>query len=172
MTAAPLHILSEIHWSSLLWGAFIGAVTIGLRTVMQAPIKALSEHSFFIQTFWWLSPQRPFAGTWEVSWNVQSTRLHNVNSDQVKIRSLFRNVTFTTKTTLKDGAIERCVFVGKLVDRTLTGRWFNPKDIDRAYFGVFQFRMNGGLHDAAGMWMGWTNDGDIQSDALTLKKVA
>lgn len=163
--------LKGVDWWTLVSGAVLGVLTLGLRTVLQAPIKALIEHARVIQALSFVSPQQPFSGQWEVAWKVNSTRFREHNPDVVKIYSLFGNVTFTMNTSLRDGTPERCVFVGKLTDRTLTGRWFDPKDASRAYFGVYQVRLGGGLRDAAGVWIGWTNDGDIQANEMLMKKV-
>ena len=170
MIEATLNWFAGIGWASVFSGAALGGLAVGLRTILQAPMKAMTEQSVVIRALHHLSPQRPFDGRWRVDWNVESSKFPPVNTDQVRIYSLFGNVTFTTETTLTDGAREKCVFVGKLVDRTLTGRWFDPKDANRAYFGVFQVRLKGGLRDAAGKWSGWTNDGYVQSNEMTMAR--
>ncbi|HYD27284.1 hypothetical protein [Brevundimonas sp.] len=165
-------LITSIDWPAAFGGAFLGAATMGLRTVLQAPLRALTEQSIVIKFLSFLSPQQPFDGDWAVKWCVDSTKFPEVNEDTVKIYSLFGNVTFTMRTKLRDGTPEKCVFVGKLTDRTLTGRWFDPKDIHRAYFGVYQVRLTGNLRDAEGKWSGWANDGSVQSDLMTMSKVA
>jgi hypothetical protein len=164
-------LLSSIAWPELLGGAALSALTLGLRAVMVAPIKAATDRARFISLLSLLSPQRSFGGVWTVEWHVDSTRFQPINTDEVAVRVLFGNVTFTTRTTLKDGSVERCVFVGKLEDRTLTGRWYDPKDEGRGYFGVFQVRLVGTLREATGSWSGWTNDGRVQSNVMTMKRV-
>lgn len=163
--------LAGINWWTLASGAFLGAVGLGLRTVIQAPVKALAEQSRVIQFFFWLSPQKPLAGLWQVTWYVDSERYPKENVDRVKIRRFFGNVSFTTKATLKDGSSQQCVFVGKLADRAVTGRWFNPEDQDRGYFGAFQFRIHGSLREGEGTWIGWRNDGTIASDTMKIKRL-
>lgn len=166
------NFISGLDWRQILFGGAIGALTLGFRTVIQAPVKALTQHALAIRYLGWLSPQEPFSGRWEVTWHVTSSRFPDTNIDTVRIHCLFGSVTFTTSTTLRDGTPETCVFVGKLVDRTLTGRWYDPKDQDRGYFGVFQVRLHGGLREGQGAWSGWTSEGTVQSDFMTLRKVA
>lgn len=161
-----------VDWLALASGAAIGVLGLGLRIIMQAPVKAVTEHALAIRALSRLSPQEPFGGTWEVTWRVDSRRFPDENIDRVRIYRLFSNITFTTTATLRDGSSEQCVFVGKLVDKTITGRWYNPADADRGYFGTFQTRLHASLKDAKGSWVGWTNDGEVQANALTLKKVA
>jgi hypothetical protein len=165
------HFVIGIKWLTLFSGAALGAFSAGFRAVMQAPVKALSEQSFYIRFFSFLSPQRPFNGLWEVRWNVESTRLPKINVDNVRIFRFFSNVSFTTQTTALDGSAERCVFVGKLLDRTLTGRWYNPKDELRGYFGTYQVQLHGSLETARGSWIGWASDGSVQRDDMALKKI-
>lgn len=161
----------HIEWWSLISGALLGAASLGMRTVIQAPVKALSERSIVIKRLSWLSPQRPFSGIWRVTWKVDSSRLAAVNSDNIRIYSLFGNVSFETTVFSLNGSAKRCVFVGKLVDKTLTGRWFDPNDAERGYFGVFQVRLHGGLADGAGAWVGWENDGGVQANDLMVEKL-
>jgi hypothetical protein len=148
----------------------LGALGLAIRTIIQAPVKALTEQSRIITAIWWLSPQRPFGGKWNVTWKVVSRRHKNENVDCVHIRRLFSYVTFRTTAVLLDGTISRCAFVGKLVDKTITGRWFNPDDEDRGYFGAFQIRLHGGLHEAKGSWVGWRNDGTVDRDDIVLTR--
>ena len=96
-------ILLSVDWSTLLSGAVLGSLTLGIRQVIQAPIKALTERSRFIRMLSWLSPKEPFGDLWEVTWRVDSTRLPGSNTDTVRIYTLFGNITFTTETKLKDG---------------------------------------------------------------------
>lgn len=163
-------MLASIDWTTLISGAALATLGIGLRTIIQAPIKALTEHSLVIRLLSWLSPQQPLAGNWDVTWKVDSRRFQDANTDRVRIHRLFSNVTFTTTAILRDGSSEQCVFVGKLLDKTITGRWFNPADADRGYFGTFQVRLHASLKDARGAWVGWTNDGAIQANDLVLTK--
>lgn len=166
-----IEILSGIDWSTLASGVLVGAVTMAGRTIIQAPVKAMTEQSAVIRLLWFLSPQKPFSGKWEVTWRVESTRFEDANTDIVKIRRLFSNVSFQTISTLKDGSTESCVFVGKMLDRVITGRWFNPADKDRAYYGNYQIKLHGSMRRATGSWMGWQDDGTIQTHELTLKRV-
>ena len=162
--------LRTIEWGALISGAAIGALGLGARIIIQAPVRALTEQARIIRSFWWLSPQKPFGGVWEVIWKVESARFPPENVDRVHVRRLFANVTFSTSATLADGSSERCVFVGKLVDKAVTGRWFNPEDEGRGYFGAFQFRLHGSLRRGDGSWVGWRNDGTIQSQELSLRR--
>lgn len=162
----------NLDWRQILIGGVVTALTLGVRTVVRAPVKAMTEHARAIRWLSKLSPQTPFGGIWEITWNVTASRFAEANRDEVRIYRLFRSVTFTTRTELLDGTPEACVFVGKLVDRTLTGRWYDPKDHERGYYGVFQVRLNGGLRDGRGAWSGWTNDGAVQSNAMTLRRTS
>ena len=162
--------VSNVDWKSLVSGAVLGAIGLGVRTVVQAPVKALIEHARFVRLLSFLSLQRPFVGLWHVAWRVESRRFPEINEDTVRVYRLFSNVTFTTVATLKDGTTERCVFVGKLIDRTVTGRWYNPEDTDLGYFGSFQFRLHGSLKAGAGSWIGWSSDGAVQANEMTLER--
>ena len=162
--------VSGIDWVSLVSGAVLGALGLGVRTIVQTPLRALTEHALVVRGLSFLSPQRPFVGFWHVAWKVESRRFPETNEDTVRVYRLFSNVTFTTVATLEDGTTEKCVFVGKLVDRTVTGRWYNPEDIDRGYYGSFQFRLHGSLKAAAGSWVGWANDGEVQANEMTLER--
>jgi hypothetical protein len=128
--------LSGIDWAASVSGAVLGALGLGVRTVVQAPVKALTEHARVVRFLSFLSPQQPFSGQWRVAWKVESRRFPEVNEDTVRVFRLFSNVTFTTVATLRDGSSEICVFVGKLIDRTVTGRWYNPEDEDRGYVSI------------------------------------
>lgn len=161
--------LAVDYWA-VLSGAALGVLGLGARTIMQAPIKSLTEQRRTIRLLWWLSPQRPFKGHWAVNWKVESDRYPCDNIDVVRVRRLFSNISFTTIATLKDGSTQECVFVGKLVDRSVTGRWFNPEDQEHGYFGAFQFRVKGTLRAAEGMWIGWRNDGTIATGELLLHR--
>jgi hypothetical protein len=164
--------MEHLHWSSIAWGAVAGSLTLAIRLLIQEPVKGLVEKAFIVRHLWFLYPQRTFAGDWEVVWRVDSSRYRETNSDVVQIRRLFSNIAFQTRTTLLDGAEAQCVFIGKLVDRTITGRWYNPEDTDRCYFGAFQVRLSGNLRDGQGSWIGWTNQGTVQSEMLSLTKAA
>ena len=165
-----LAYVTGLNWTSLISGAVLGAIGVGIRVVVQAPVKALIEHAQFIRLLSFLSPQRPFTGSWHVAWKVESRRFPTINEDTVRVYRLLSNITFTTVATLKDGSTEKCVFVGKLIDRTVTGRWHNPEDVDRGYFGSFQFRLHGSLKTAVGSWIGWSNDGLVQANEMTLER--
>lgn len=156
----------------MLSGAALGVLGLGARTIFQAPIKALTEQSFIIRSFYWLYPQRAFKGTWKVIWHVESTRYPEENIDEVNIRRLFSNVSFITTANLKDGSTQQCVFVGKLAGQAVTGRWFNPQDQEHGYSGAFQFRLDGSLRAGKGTWLGWRNDGTVASDKMTLTKTS
>ena len=69
------------------------------------------------------------------------------------------------------GGEEDCVFIGKLHDRNLTGRWYNPEDEDRGYYGVFQIKLHAGLTHGEGAWAGFSNDGSVQANTITIKRV-
>lgn len=170
MVSVKEWILAVDYWA-VLSGAALGVLGLGARTIMQAPIKGLTEQSRAILLLWWLSPQRPFKGRWAVNWKVESDRYPSDNTDVVHVRRLFSNISFTTTATLKDGSTQECVFVGKLVDRSVTGRWFNPEDQEHGYFGAFQFRVKGTLRNGEGMWIGWRNDGSIATGELLLHRV-
>ena len=163
-------LLSIDYWT-LLSGAALGVLGTGARIIMQAPIQSMTEQSRIIRAFWWVSPQRPFKGKWEANWKVISDRYPANNVDVVSVRRLFSNVSFTTVATLNDGSNQKCVFVGKLLGRSVTGRWFNPEDQEHGYFGAFQFRVKGTLRSSEGVWIGWRNDGTVASDELTLTRV-
>lgn len=169
MTSIVAYV-SSINWWALVSGAVLGAIGLGVRTVVQAPVKALIEHARFVRLLSGISPQRPFVGFWHVAWKVESRRFPEINEDTVRVYRLFSNVTFTTVATLRDGTTERCVFVGKLIDRTVTGRWYNPEDMDLGYFGSFQFRLHGSLKAGAGSWIGWSSDGAVQANGMTLER--
>lgn len=170
-----IQYLGAVDWRTLALGAAIGAITGSLtllfRTVIQQPVKALTEQNRVITWIWRLSSQAPFKGDWEVVWKVESDRYPTDNIDTVRIRRLFSNVTFTSIATLNDGSTQKCVFVGKLLNGSVTGRWFNPEDQERAYFGAFQFRIHGSLRTGAGVWIGWRNDGTVATGELILTRV-
>lgn len=168
---AVISFAKSIEWWTLISGAILGVVGIGLRAIIQAPVKSMTEQRRVISMLWWLSPQKPFRGLWKVAWAVQSNNYPVENVDCVRVRRLFSNVSFTTVAKLKDGSTQKCVFVGKLADRAVTGRWFNPEDEGRGYFGAFQFRVHGSLRRGDGIWIGWRNDGTVASDQLSLTKV-
>lgn len=163
--------ISNLNLWTLVSGALLGAIGLGLRTIMQEPVKAFAEQSRVIAAIYWISRQRPFSGLWEVTWHVDSARFPPENTDQVYVRRLFSNITFTTTAVLLDGSTERCVFIGKLVDKTVTGRWYNPFDQGRTYYGAFQFRLHAGLRRADGSWIGWRNDGTVQAQEMSLKRI-
>jgi hypothetical protein len=155
---------------SAIGGAAASALTLGIRSVMIAPVKAATDRARYIRALSVIFPQKPFTDKWDVTWHVDSTRFKPTNTDNVTIFSVLGNVTFTTTTTLLDGSEEKCVFVGKLAERTITGRWYDPKDEGRGYFGVFQITLHGTLKDGAGYWSGWSTDGKVQSNIMTVKK--
>jgi hypothetical protein len=128
---------------SAIGGAAASALTLAIRSIMIAPVKAATDRARFIRLLSVVSPQRPFVGSWKVTWLVSSSRYQDENTDVVRVYSAFANVTFTTKTLMRDGSEERCVFVGRLNGRTLTGRWYDPKDEGRGYYGVFQINLHG-----------------------------
>lgn len=163
--------LRDIDWLALLSGAGLATLGLGLRMLMREPLRTISKDARFIRVFWWLTPQRPFQGTWEVTWNVDSSRIPNQNIDRVKIRKFFSHVTFRTVTVLLDGTTEHCVFVGKLHNNKVTGRWNNGADDEHGYYGVFQIHPHAGRKYAAGAWAGFTNDGSVQANALTMSAV-
>ncbi len=169
-----LESLQAVNWQTLLLGAALGglssAVALLVRTVIQQPVKALTEQSRVITALSFLSQQQPFKGQWTVVWHVDSDRYPSENIDTVQISRLFSNVAFTTSAKLNDGSHQSCVFVGKLLDRSVTGRWFNPEDQERGYFGAFQFKIHGSLRSAEGMWIGWRNDGTVASGRMTLTR--
>src|SRR5258708_5836281 len=80
-----------VDWRALISGAVLGALGFGIRTVIQAPVKALTEHSTGIRLLSFLSPQKPFTGSWNVTWKVQSRRFPETNSDKVRVSRLFSN---------------------------------------------------------------------------------
>lgn len=164
--------LGNLNWWTLVSGAALGALGLGIRSVLQAPIKALTEQSKVIRAVWFLSPQRPFTGLWDVGWKNDHSRYQTSNVDRVPIRRLFSNFAFKTTVTLSNGMQEHCIYVGRIVDRTLTGRWFNPVDAERGYFGAFQLRLAGSLTDATGSWIGWDDEGRINSNEMTLRRVS
>jgi hypothetical protein len=102
---------------------------------------------------------------------VTSTRFPKENVDDVRVYSLFGNITFQTTTKMLDGTIERCVFVGKLKHRTITGRWYDPKDEGRGYYGVYQVNLHGTLREGDGHWSGWASDGTVQSNSMRMVKL-
>lgn len=163
-------VIFGIDVVSAIGGAAASAVTLGIRSVMIAPVKAATDRARFIRALSVIFPQKPFTNMWDITWQVASTRFKPVNTDNVKIYSVLGNVTFTTTTELLDGSEEKCVFVGKLSDRTITGRWYDPKDEGRGYFGVFQVTLHGTLKDGAGYWSGWSTDGKVQSNVMTVKR--
>jgi hypothetical protein len=163
--------LHSVHWAALLSGAALATIGLVLRTVMREPLRAIAKDARFIRCFWWLSPQRPFKGAWIVKWNVDSSRFPHENVDTVVIRKLFSYVTFRTTTTLLDGNREDCVFIAKLHNRKLTGRWHNPVDEDNGYYGVFQMHIHAGRQFAEGAWAGFTNDGKVQPNAMSMQRV-
>lgn len=163
--------LFGIDLASVLLGAAASALTLGFRTIMVAPVKAATDHSRYIRWASLVFPQKPFDGSWRVAWHVESDRFPEVNLDEVKIYSVLKNVTFTTDTRLKDGSQEKCVFVGKLSGLDLTGRWYVPRDEGRGYFGVFQVRLHGTLRDGHGSWSGWTSDGKVQSNVMSIERI-
>ncbi|EJL22433.1 hypothetical protein [Novosphingobium sp. AP12] len=156
---------------SAVGGAAASAITFGIRSVMIAPVKAATDRARFIRGLSVIFPRKPFDGLWEVTWHVNGSRLANENTDQVSIHAVLGNVTFTTNTVLLDGGKEKCVFVGKLSERTLTGRWYDPKDEGRGYFGVFQVTLHGSLNHGSGYWSGWSSNGQVQSNKMTLKRL-
>ncbi len=171
LVARSWQILTEIDWKTAAISAVTGMAILGMRLVMREPIKAATSNARIIRLIWFLSPQKPFGGKWEVSWKVSSTRYRPNNVDTVQIRRLFSNVTFTTCATLVDGSRQKCTFLGKLKNLTVTGRWYNPDGDDRGYDGVFQLRLHAGLGDGIGAWAGWTNDGRVETDDMSIRRV-
>lgn len=169
-----LEYWAAIDWQTFLLGAALGglssAIALLARTIIQQPVKALTEQSRVISFLSGLSQQQPFKGQWTVVWQVISDRYPSENIDTVRIFRLFSNIAFTTIATLNDGSTQKCVFVGKLLDRSVTGRWFNPEDQERGYFGAFQFKVHGSLRSAEGMWIGWRNDGTVASGNMVLTR--
>jgi hypothetical protein len=165
-------LLASINWWTAVVSAATGMAILGLRLIMREPIKAATNNARVMRVIWFLSPQKPLGGKWEVSWRVSSTRYHPVNTDTVKVRRLFSNVTFTTRTTLLDGSTQKCTFLGKFKNLTITGLWYVPDSDDRGYDGVFQMRLHAGLGDGTGAWAGWTNDGRVETDEMSMRKVS
>ena len=163
--------LLAVDWLTLLSGAALATLGLAARLIMREPLKAIGRDARFIRAFWWISPQSPFHGDWEVVWKVQSTRFPPQNVDRVKVRRLFTNVTFRTSATLVGGDREDCVFIGKLHERNLTGRWYNPEDQNRGYYGVFQLKLHAGLKHGDGAWAGFSNAGRVQADDMSMKRL-
>jgi len=163
--------LFGIDLASVILGGATSALALGFRMVLIAPVKAATDQSMFIRYTSFLFPQKPFDGNWRVSWRVTSDRFMDLNVDEIRIFSVLKNVTFTTHTQLRDGSEEKCVLVGKLSGLDLTGRWYVPRDEGRGYFGVFQVRLHGTLRDGTGTWSGWTSDGKVQSNDISLKRL-
>lgn len=161
--------LRSIDWLTLTSGAALATIGLGIRMLMREPIRAVIKDARFIRVFWWMTPQRPFSGDWEVTWNVDSSRIPSQNIDTVKIRKFFSHVTFCTTTVLLDGTKEECVFLGKWHNNKITGRWYNGADEVHGYYGVFQVQLHAGRRHANGTWAGFKNDGTIQSNALNIR---
>jgi len=171
MLAGIWNWLLDIDWIALISGAALTTLGLGVRIVMREPLKAIASDARVIRWLWWLTPRRPFRGRWEVTWKVNSTRFAQVNVDAVPVYQLFSSVTFRTTAVLVDGSAEDCVFIGKLHERNLTGRWYNPEDEERGYYGVYQIKLHAGLKSGKGAWTGFSNDGNIQADELSMRRL-
>lgn len=139
---------------------------------MRAPLKAIGRDARFVRWFSFVYPQKPFDRAWLVTWHVESSRFPPQNSDTVIVHRFFKQVTFRTTAHLSDGETEDCIFIGKLHHGRLTGRWYNPADEDHGYYGVFQMQLHPGLRQAEGAWAGFSKDGKIQSNLMSMMKVA
>lgn len=171
MVQAILNWLQAIDWGALFSGAALATMGLGARMLMREPLRTIAKDARFIRSFWWLTPQRPLAGKWEITWEVSSSRIPEQNTDIVSIRKFFSNVTFRTSTQLLDGGTEECVFLGKLHDRKITGRWHNAADEEHGYYGVFQVQVHASRKLAEGAWAGFTNDGRVQSNVMHMRLV-
>lgn len=172
LLAAIWTFLQNVNWYALSTGAALGAITLGMRTIIQEPVKAVTRDARVIRWIWWLSPQTPFGGRWKVIWRVTSTRFAPENVDVVDVRRFYSTVTFRTSATLLDGSREDCVFVAQLNERKLTGRWHNPEGGDRGYYGTFQLHLHAGLKHGEGAWVGFANDGRVQADDMSMQRVS
>lgn len=171
MLLAVWEWLCKIDWWTLISGAVIATIGLGIRALMQEPLRAIVKDARFIRLFWWLTPQRPFEGNWAVAWRVESSRFPNQNIDNVRVRRFFSHVTFRTATKLLDGSTEECVFVGRLHNNKITGRWHNGADEEHGYYGVFQVHIHASRRQADGAWAGFTNDGSIQSNVMSMRLI-
>jgi hypothetical protein len=172
---AAFEYFRSIDWSTFVLGAVLGglssAIALLIKLLIQVPAKQIASNYNIIKLFSRISWNKVFVGTWEVNWEVISDNFPEVNTDHTKIYCLFSNIAFETCTVLKDGTAARCVFVGKIQERTLTGRWYDPVQEGIGYYGVFQVRLSGNLKQASGQWSGWANNGKIQSDKMTMIRV-
>lgn len=168
MLSAIWNWFCTLDWLALLSGCALTTIGFGIRALMREPLRAVTRDARFIRLFWWLTPQRPFKGSWTVRWNVSSSRFPLQNVDTVSVRHFFNYVAFKTQTTLNDGETEECVFIGKLHNQKLTGRWHNAADEANGYYGVFQMHIHAGRKEANGAWAGFTNDGNIQANNMTM----
>lgn len=153
---------NNLHLPSDLSGIYIGAYD---SDRLDNPESAVSTFSSQIKRQVFNNSKYVLNGKWNFSWEVKDSNDYN----QTIIEELD---VFHYENTIKFIHVigsEKYVFRAEFKNPYLTGTWKDFKGV--GYEGTFQMKLNGQGNKFEGMWMGWSNSGNIKSDICHLVKL-
>jgi len=108
----------------------------------------------------------PLNGKWKFTWQVKNSNSYpSIIEEEVEIFHYDNKLKFIHSI----GDKERYMVSGTLINLIFTGFW---QDVDQVgYNGVFQMKLNGNKNKFHGIWVGWSNNGNVNSGPCFLERV-
>ena len=153
---------SDLHLPSDLMGIYISTYDSSKGDNFESAVSTFCsqiKRQVFNNTKYVLN------GKWKFSWEViDSNNESETIAEELEVFHYENTLKFLHKI-----ADQIYVFNGEFKAPYLTGAWKDLKGV--GYEGTFQMKLNGQGNKFEGIWMGWSNAGNIKSDICRLVKV-